>query len=103
MFNKSVKAKLFTSLLLVSIIPLILISSLLYFSTNQGLENIVQKNLLSSKETISTQLNNTSEELLELTQSYAKNPDVIEAFRNGDRQALTSVVQPIFERLQTVY
>ncbi|WP_186576092.1 cache domain-containing protein [Aquibacillus kalidii] len=99
--KKSVKAKLFTSLLLVAIIPLILISAILYFNTNQGLESMMEKNLMASKETISEQLNDVSEDLLELTKSYANNPEFLQAYNSGERERLAEVVSPVFERLTT--
>lgn len=49
---------------------------------------------------ITNQLNNVSEDLLELTQSYASNPDWMEAFQNENRTSLVSTIQPIFTRLQ---
>ncbi|MFB1050150.1 methyl-accepting chemotaxis protein [Paraliobacillus sp. JSM ZJ581] len=97
---KSVKAKLFLSLLFVAIIPLIVISSILYFKTNQGFENILHKNLDASTDTISEQLNRTSENLLSITQSSAKNEEMLEAFANRDREQLIEIMAPIFTRLQ---
>ncbi len=101
MFKKSIRAKLFASLLLVSLVPLVLISIILYSTANKGLENILHNNILSSKESITAQLNNVSEDLLNLTQSYAENENLIQAFRSGDQQQLIEEVEPIFTRLQT--
>ncbi|WP_182199974.1 methyl-accepting chemotaxis protein [Paraliobacillus salinarum] len=98
---KSVKAKLFLSLLLVAIIPLIVISSILYFKTNQGFENILHKNLDASTETVSEQLDRVSEDLLSITQSYAENGEMLEAFKNRDREQLIEVITPIFKRLES--
>lgn len=98
--TKSIKSKLFTALLLVSIIPLILISSILYLKTEQGYASILMDNQLATKESVSNQLNAMSQELLELTKLYESNQELIEAFRSGDRERLALIVQPIYERLQ---
>ncbi|MGP4039061.1 methyl-accepting chemotaxis protein [Gracilibacillus sp. D59] len=98
--SKSIKAKLFVSMLLISIIPLLLISSVLYTKTTQGFNTILQNNQSTTQDLITNQLNNVSQDLLELTKSYATNPILLEAFQNGDRKKLGTVVDPIFERLQ---
>ncbi|WP_133058650.1 methyl-accepting chemotaxis protein [Halalkalibacter urbisdiaboli] len=98
--SKSVKSKLFISLLLVSIIPLFLISTIVYFKTNQGFQTVLEDNQHATKETISTQLNNLSQDLLTLTKAYANNQEILESFQRGDREQLALTVQPIFERLQ---
>jgi methyl-accepting chemotaxis protein len=98
--SKSVKSKLFISLLLVSIIPLILVSSVLYAKTNQGFNTILHDNQISTKESISSQLNKVSQELLALSKSYSANPELLKAYQNGDREKLATVVKPIFERLR---
>lgn len=98
--SKSIKAKLFVSLLLISSIPLLLISSVLYTMTNQGFNNILQNNQSSTKDTIITQLDNLSHDLLDLTSTYASNSDLLKAFQSEDRKELERAVAPIFERLQ---
>ncbi|MGJ7911171.1 methyl-accepting chemotaxis protein [Neobacillus sp. LXY-1] len=96
----SVKRKLFISLLSVAIIPLLILSSILYYKTNLGFKSILTNSQNSTKESVSDQLDHLSEELLQLTIYYAGNKELIEAFRTGDRETIAQTVQPIFERLK---
>lgn len=98
--SKSIKAKLFVSLLLISSIPLLLISSVLYTMTNHGFNNVLLNNQSSTKDTIITQLNSLSHDLLNLTSSYAANLELLNAVQSEDRLDLERTVAPIFERLQ---
>ena len=88
------------SLLLVAIIPLLLISSILYIKSSQGFDMILQDNQTATKQSISNQINKASDDLLQLTKSYAANPAWLEAYQSGDRNRLESAVQPVFERLK---
>lgn len=96
----SIKTKLFTILLLVSFIPLFLISIVIYILTNQGFQTILLNNQSTTEELITTQLNNVSEDLLDLTYAYASDPELIEAFQDENMDNLNASVQPIFDRLQ---
>ncbi|MFD2212718.1 methyl-accepting chemotaxis protein [Metabacillus endolithicus] len=97
---KTIKSKLSVTLILVSIIPLLIMSSLLYFITNHAFSTIMNNNQVSTKESISNQLQNVSEELLKLTTLYANNQELIEAYYSGDRESLAEVVAPIYKRIQ---
>ena len=98
--SKSIKGKLFMSLLLVAIIPLLLISSILYIKSSQGFDTILQDNQAATKQSISNQLKQASDDLLQLTKSYAANPAWLEAYQSGDRNRLEPAVSPVFERLK---
>ncbi|MCM3161375.1 methyl-accepting chemotaxis protein [Metabacillus litoralis] len=97
---KTIKSKLSVTLIMVSIIPLIIMSTLLYFMTNQAFSTIMTNNQASTKESISNQLKDVSEELLNLTALYANNRELIEAYYSGDRENLAKIAGPIYERLQ---
>ena len=84
--SKSIKSKLFMSLLLVAIIPLLLISSILYIKSSQGFDTILQDNQTATKQSISNQINKASDDLLQLTKSYAANPAWLEAYQSGERK-----------------
>ena len=99
--SKSIKGKLFISLLLVAIIPLLIISSILSIKTSQGFDTILLDNQKATKHSISNQLNQASDELLQLTKSYVANPAWLEAYQDGNRSSLESAVQPVFERLKS--
>lgn len=99
-FKQSIKSKLFMALFLVALIPFLLISSILYYKMDQGIETILKENQLTIKETIISELTDVSEKLLELTSMYVDNPDLIRAFQNDEREQLEDLVRPIFERLQ---
>jgi len=97
---KTLKAKLFLSLLLVSIVPLLIVSIVLYIKTNQGYDTVLKNEQAVNVESISDRLNTSSTELLELTKYYANQPDVIEVFKQGDREKMAVLIKSTFERLQ---
>jgi len=97
---KTLKAKLFLSLLVVSIVPLLVVSMVLYLKTNQGYDTVLKNEQDTNVESITERLNNVSAELLELTKFYAKQPEMIEAFKKGNRESVAMIVEPLFDRLQ---
>ncbi len=97
---KTLKAKLFLSLLLVSIIPLLIMSIVLLIKTNQGYDTVLKNEQTVNVESISDRLNSTATDLLELTKFYAAQPEIIEGFKQGDRKKVEVLLQPSFERLQ---
>lgn len=97
---KTLKAKLFISLLLVSILPLLIVSIVLYMKTNQGYDTVLKNEQIANVESISERLNSKSIELLELTKSYANRPEMVDAFKQGDRETVETIVKPLFDRLK---
>lgn len=97
---KTLKAKLFLSLLAVSIVPLLVVSVILYLKTNHGYDTVLKNEQDAKAESISERLNSVSVELLELSKFYANQPDMIEAFKQGNRKSVEMIVEPLFDRLQ---
>ncbi|WP_175639175.1 methyl-accepting chemotaxis protein [Metabacillus schmidteae] len=97
---KTLKAKLFLSLLLVSIVPLLFVSIVLFLKTNQGYDAVLKNEQTVNVESISDRLNSISKELLELSKLYATQPEIIEGFKQGDRDKTALLLEPLFERLQ---
>ncbi|MDZ5471861.1 methyl-accepting chemotaxis protein [Bacillus sp. 31A1R] len=96
----SIKVKLFTILLLVSIIPLLLSSTILYFTNNQGFSKISSNNQSATKDSVQNQLIRVSGGLLDLTKIYADNPEVVEAFKSGNHEVMDEAITPIFNQLK---
>ncbi|HZH58946.1 MAG TPA: methyl-accepting chemotaxis protein [Metabacillus sp.] len=97
---KTLKAKLFLSLLVVSIVPLLVVSIVLYLKTNQGYDMVLKNEQDANVESMTERLNSASTELLELTKFYANQPEIIKAFKQSNRESVAIIVKPIFDRLQ---
>ncbi|WP_080846126.1 methyl-accepting chemotaxis protein [Cytobacillus gottheilii] len=99
--TSSIKARLLTTILMVAIIPIILISGFLVWKTNQGFNTVLENNQTAMKETITAQFDQAADELLQLTELYAENNEIKEAFLSGDSEMVKETVAPIFSRLRS--
>lgn len=98
--SQSIRARLLIALLSISFVPLALISLVVSFKTVEGFNTILQNNQATTKNMILTQLNNESENLLELSKAYAADPSLLEAFERGDWRKLEEGAIPVFERME---
>ncbi|MFC4322464.1 methyl-accepting chemotaxis protein [Litchfieldia salsa] len=98
-FQRSIRSKLFITLLLVSIIPFVSISVLLLTKTDQAFTSVLNENSADRITSITTQLNNASQNLLLLTKIYAENEELKNLLKSGNQEQLDTFVAPIFERL----
>ncbi|WP_168193897.1 methyl-accepting chemotaxis protein [Lysinibacillus sp. SGAir0095] len=97
---KTIKAKLITILLSLSIIPLILITTIIFFVTNQGFSNLTESQQNKMIHNVQSELDHVSRDLLKITNSYSRNEQIISSFQSGSRDNLLSTVDEIFPRLQ---
>jgi methyl-accepting chemotaxis protein len=98
--TKSLNKKLLLILCSTSIIPLILLSGILLYYSNQGFSTLINQSQESTKQSVINSLDLASQELLDLTKIYAQDPKLIEAFRSNDRDSLASTAKSFFDRLQ---
>lgn len=96
----SIKAKLITIFLSLSIIPLLVIASVIFLVTGRGLSNLIDDQQNRMIHTVQSELDQVSNDLLQLTTSYAQNEQLISSFQTGNRQQLLTSVNDIFPRLQ---
>ncbi|WP_078548397.1 methyl-accepting chemotaxis protein [Litchfieldia alkalitelluris] len=97
---KSIRSKLFSVLLIASILPLLLVSTILYLKTKDGFSNLLNENQDATRGSILTQLNLASTQLLNLTKLYANDQELIKAYQSNDRERLDTKVQELYKRLE---
>lgn len=100
MISKTLNRKILFILLLTAVIPLAIISIVNLTINNKGYSNLAYSQQESTQETVATRFSIVSEELLTLTEKYASNEEVVEAFVSDERKTLASKAIPIFNRLQ---
>ncbi|UFU01220.1 methyl-accepting chemotaxis protein [Radiobacillus kanasensis] len=96
---KSVRTKFFTSLLFLSIVPLLIFGTIIFTQSNQNFATISQNNLTSAKDSLTSRFDQVSEELLMLSEIYAQDEALINNIQSGNRIDLSNYVVSIFERL----
>jgi methyl-accepting chemotaxis protein len=84
---------------LVSILPIIIISLIINNKFQQGFDEILQEKQQSTKLSIQGELEKTSAKLLEISKLYAENEELLTAFQQ-DRTSLAIESEKIFNRLQ---
>lgn len=97
---KTVKTKLIATLLCVALLPLLIVGLVLYLKTNEGFSQIISDNQVATNATVTNQLTNVTNDLLQLTESYATNQALLEAIQSGNREEVAAIIEPIYERLE---
>ncbi|WP_078410155.1 methyl-accepting chemotaxis protein [Priestia abyssalis] len=98
--QKSLSTKLLIILLITSILPLVLSTSMIYTNTTKGFTSLVNENKEAVESAVTNKFDSTFERLLELSNIYAADQELITAFKAGNQSSLAEKVQPVFERLQ---
>ncbi|SOB98660.1 methyl-accepting chemotaxis protein [Ureibacillus xyleni] len=96
----SIKAKLTAIFLIMSIVPLIIATSVIFFISNQGLSYIIDDQQDKMVHSVQTELEQVSSELLKITTNYSKSEQLLNSFKKGNRPELLNVVNQIYPRLQ---
>lgn len=95
----SLKSKLIAVFLMLSVIPLIITTSIIYSSTNKGFTTITENEQEKMIHIVQSELKNVSNELLEITEIYSQNEDIIASFESGNREQLLKSVDEVYTRL----
>lgn len=96
----NIKAKLIATLLALSIIPLLLTTSLVFFETEKGFSFLIEDQQEKMIQNVQSELKNVSENLLKVTNNYSQNEQLIKSFQSGSREQLLTEVNQIYPRLQ---
>lgn len=97
---KTIKMKLISILLSLSILPLILITAIIFFVTSKGYSDLTANQHDKMIHIVQSELDNVSRELLELTSSYSQNEQLLSSFQSTNRNQLLMSVNEVFPRLQ---
>ncbi|TSI04494.1 methyl-accepting chemotaxis protein [Lysinibacillus sp. BW-2-10] len=96
----SIKAKLISIFLTLSIIPLVIATSIIFFVTDKGLSFLIEDQQQKMIHNVQYELDTISKDLLAITSSYSKNAQIVSSFKTGSRSELLNTINPTFQRLQ---
>lgn len=99
-FN-SLNKRLVTVFLFVTIIPLIITVSIIYFFTEKGFNHLIQSQQENAIKTVESHIHQTSSELLSITKLHANDPEIIDAYKSEDPEKMVDVISPVFHRMKT--
>ncbi|WP_052126121.1 methyl-accepting chemotaxis protein [Ureibacillus massiliensis] len=97
---KSLKSRLISIFLLLSIVPLVAATVIILSRTNNEYSELLEDQQEEMIYTVQTELENVSEELSIITELYAQDETIASALESGDREQLTQEVEAIYPRLQ---
>lgn len=97
----SLNKKLLAIFLTLTIAPLLITMLILYYSTERGFTKLITNQQAKMEQTIQSQFNNVSKDLLDLTKIYANDEELISAFQSKDREKLIDQVKQVYPRLQS--
>ena len=97
---KSLKQRLLIVLLLTSMIPVILTVVTMFWAMNKSLNHLLNNQQQDMELAVEMHIENVTEQLLLLADTYAKNPEVVQAMKENEISNLQRL-QPMFAQLQT--
>ncbi|WP_100402566.1 methyl-accepting chemotaxis protein [Bacillus sp. FJAT-42315] len=100
MLKKSLKTKLVTILLLISAIPLLISSTLLYRQATEGLDGMIDENIQHAKTVSDYYFEQKANEALLIAKRYANDEEVISIFKQKNREKLNQKMVPIYNMLE---
>ncbi len=98
-----VRFKLLLSVLAIILVLIVTQTAMTLRTTRLHSESLERQNLLRLYDDYQSNVNSRKEMALALAMSFADRPDVAQALRNQDRQALTATLLPVFQTLQSRY
>jgi len=100
MVRFSLKKKLFILLSLISIIPTLVISTILYKQSRQSFEQTIDSKLEQAIKVSNFYFNEKQKVALSIAHKYAQQKNLISAFKKKDRNLLDQKLKPIFKLLK---
>ncbi|MGM7635247.1 methyl-accepting chemotaxis protein [Bacillus sp. Hm123] len=100
MLKKSLKTKLVTILLLISAIPLLVSSTLLYQQSIAGLDGMIDENIQHAKTVSDYYFEQKANEALVVAKRYANDEEIISIFKQKNREKLNQKMIPVYKMLK---
>lgn len=97
--RKSLKKKLISMFIFVSIIPVLTAVTIMYFQSAGHISQLTDNTIRNSKATVDYFLKEKSEEALDLAQKYTQNEDIKQSLLNNDRASIEAVIKPLYNDL----
>lgn len=95
----SLKKKLIAIFLVLTVIPLVVTITVIFVTTSNGFEKLTADQQGSMEHIIQTEFDNVALDLQKITEIYAQDMELVEAYNNDDRERLLTLVNEIYSRL----
>lgn len=95
----SLKKKLLTIFLVLTIVPMMITITVVWMTTNSGFNNLIKDQQETMEHIIQSEFDNVAEELKMITEIYSQDLEFVQAFNEQDREALVDLVNGIYSRL----
>ncbi len=99
-FKRSLKTRLFSIIVLSTILPVLILSLILSPQIKKSIGTNIDNNLKKNLEISKIKIKEKEEEALFLAERYASNSEIVEALKSKDREKLSEVMKPIYNRLK---
>ncbi|MFC4022474.1 hypothetical protein ACFOUV_01420 [Oceanobacillus longus] len=84
----SLKKKLITIFLALTIIPLVVTVAVIFLTTSDAFDKLITNQQADMEHIIQSEFDNVAEELQDVTEIYSQNLEFVEAFHADDRDTL---------------
>ncbi|SJZ56689.1 methyl-accepting chemotaxis protein [Selenihalanaerobacter shriftii] len=98
--NMNLRKKLLSVLILISVIPVLIVSVILYGQAKEGMDDTVEMNMDQAIKTVDYYFKDKKERALSLAKKYAKDDMLVFEFKNKNRDVLNARIKPIFKSLK---
>ncbi|WP_339228458.1 methyl-accepting chemotaxis protein [Oceanobacillus sp. FSL K6-2867] len=95
----SLKKKLLTIFLLLTIVPVWITITAIWITTNSGFNNLIEDQQQTMEHIIQSEFDNVAEELQNITEIYSQDLAFVQAYNQRDRETLLNLVNGIYSRL----
>ncbi|WP_245843801.1 methyl-accepting chemotaxis protein [Oceanobacillus rekensis] len=99
--TNSLKKKLITIFLAITIIPLVVTIALISLTTSNGFNKLITDQQANMEHIIQSEFDNVAGDLLDITKIYSQNTDFAEALHVDDRDTLLNLVNGVYSRLNS--
>ncbi|WP_018247523.1 methyl-accepting chemotaxis protein [Orenia marismortui] len=100
MINITLKKKLIIVLVLAAIIPVLIVSTVLFRQAKAGIEKLLVDRIDQASNATELYFQEKTVQTLLAADSYSSNEKIISAFKEQDRAKLNKIISPIFKHLQ---
>ncbi|MCX7746252.1 MAG: response regulator [Clostridia bacterium] len=97
--NITLKRKLFSLFILLSILPVLATSMIMYFQAKKSVEKMGKNQLDYANSVVNYYFSQKAQEALTLASRYSRNRDFVFLYERKDRELLNEKVQPIYQLL----
>ncbi|MCM3398382.1 methyl-accepting chemotaxis protein [Oceanobacillus profundus] len=95
----SLKKKLLTIFLVLTIVPMWITITVIWITTNSGFNDLIDDQQQTMEHIIQSEFDNIAEELQKITEIYSQDLEFVQAYHQRDRETLVDLVNDIYSRL----